>query len=47
MQVVVFFLVVVVWLEGPTGQKISWQFVVLVDDGQKTRLFVVKTLSFQ
>ena len=26
-------------------QIISWQFVVLGDDGQDTRLFVVKTLS--
>ena len=26
---------------------LSWQFVVLEDDGQDTRFFVVKTLSYR
>ena len=43
--IVFYFWVVVVFLEGRTGRMISWQFVVLEDDGQDTRLFVVKTLS--
>ena len=43
--IVIYFWVVVEWLEGMTGQMVSWQFVVLEDDGQDTRLFVVKTLS--
>ena len=45
--IVIYFWVVVEWLEGMTGQMVSWQFVVLEDDGQDTRLFVVKTLSNQ
>ena len=48
MQVIVtYFWVVVEWLEGRTVQLISWQFVVLEDDGQDTRFFVVKTLSYR
>ena len=48
MQVIVFyFRVVVVWLEGRSGQMIAWQFFVLEDDGQDTRLFVLKALSYQ
>ena len=45
--IVFYFWVVVVFLEGRTGRMISWQFVVLEDDGQDTRLFVVKTLSYR
>ena len=48
MQVIVVYCWVgVVWLEGRTVQIISLQFVVLEDDGQETRLFVVKTLSYR
>ena len=42
-----YFWVVVVWLERRTGRKFSWQFVALEDDGQETRLFVVKTFSYR